>query len=129
MVEFLDALVPTEAAFGASEIEGIDPVRDVIVDEIYVFDQFGLSEGLDHRRAFPEVGAVFVLLPFDEVMLSLHGVEVGVEEGVVGDSPKGAGVLAAEPDFGRALFDGLAEHGEGGSVLSGEGAFSWVGRS
>lgn len=55
------------------------------------------------------------LVPAGQVFVE---VEVGVGEGVVGDSPVVSGVFTGGPDVVGAVFDGLAEHCHCGVVLA-----------
>src|SRR5579859_1659946 len=61
-----------------------------------------------------------MIRPGNEVDIRRREVEVGIKEGVVRDVPEAVGA-AGEPEIFGTEFDGLAQHGEGGSILMSSG--------
>src|SRR5690606_21941014 len=61
---------------------------------------------------------IAVMLPPIEVFVAKTAISVGEEEGVVGDAPAGAGVVAGDPQGAGADFDALPQHRQGGMVLA-----------
>ncbi len=118
-----DVGVPGEAAGGRFEVKGVDLGVDFGVDEVDEFGELLSRVGFVHGDVVAvEIGVLLdvvgPLVPAGEVFVE---VEVGVGEGVVGDSPVVSWVFAGGPDVVRADLDRLAEHRQCGVVLALEG--------
>lgn len=128
VVDLWKVLVPVEAALRRVHIERIDPRFDVFIDERDIPQHVLLRIRLPNRRNLfvlirPNVWDVFIVAFEGDENVEVHvGVQMSVENTVIGNPPKGSRMLPGYPKVIWTSLYALPQHLQSSSILPLEGA-------